>query len=223
MRLNEGKRFVMKGFLQFLLLTFKIFRDFLTGFHRRKLQRKKEAQEKFDKQLKEERKRIKREGIESYKKLVVSHRTIPELENLLSEQYEDDEVTVKITELSTNEIAKQNNWIGHNQPKYETDEDSKGDDEESEEELVPGMELNIKENKHLPKEKVESADKFKSHKDVKKVLRKEATKKVKKSKIFQRKNKVEQVKQRKKALLKRKELKKIEKKFCKRKGNKQNK
>jgi len=38
-----------------------IFRDFLTGFHKRKLARKKKAKDDFEKKLKEEKKRIKTE------------------------------------------------------------------------------------------------------------------------------------------------------------------
>lgn len=38
-----------------------IVRDFLTGFHKRKLARKKKAKEDFEKKLKEEKKRIKTE------------------------------------------------------------------------------------------------------------------------------------------------------------------
>jgi ribosomal RNA-processing protein 17 len=36
-------------------------REFLTGFHKRKLQRKKRAEEELKQQLKEERKRLKHE------------------------------------------------------------------------------------------------------------------------------------------------------------------
>jgi hypothetical protein len=36
-------------------------REFLTGFHKRKLQRKRKAQEELEQQLKEERKRLKQE------------------------------------------------------------------------------------------------------------------------------------------------------------------
>jgi hypothetical protein len=38
-----------------------LYREFLTGFHKRKLQRKKIAQEQLKQQLKEERKRLKQE------------------------------------------------------------------------------------------------------------------------------------------------------------------
>ncbi|KAL1494004.1 hypothetical protein ABEB36_009679 [Hypothenemus hampei] len=172
-------------------------REFLTGFRKRKLQRKKQAQEKLEKELKEERKRLKAEAKESYKKLVVSHRDIPELENLLSTEYEEDDVTVKVTELSTNEIAKQNNWIGANQPKYESDDDiNESNDSNEQVEEVPGMELTLKSNK-IKKEPVK---KFESEKQLKKELKKQATKNIKKSKVFQKKNKIEQRKQKKQAI-----------------------
>ncbi|RZC32906.1 nucleolar protein 12 [Asbolus verrucosus] len=178
-------------------------RDFLTGFHKRKLQRKKEAREKLELELKNERKRLKTEAKESYKKLVVSSRSIPELETLLQEQYEDDDVTVKIEELSTNNIALQSNWIGANQPKYE-----KSDCEDEETEEIPGMEL----TERKKREKV-AEQKFNSERDVKRLLKKEATKKVKKSKVFQMKNKIEKQKQKKKSMqLKKQRIKLKEKK-----------
>ncbi|CAH0564281.1 unnamed protein product [Brassicogethes aeneus] len=171
-------------------------KEFLTGFHKRKLQRKKYAKDKLEKELKEERKRLKAEAKESYKKLVVSHRPIPELENLLQEEYEDDEVTVKIVELSTNDIAKKNNWIGANQPKYESSEEEEEIEENSKDvEEVPGMELK---KKPKLKEKVEKR-KFDSEKQIKKELKKQATKNVQKSKAFQMKNKLERQKQKKKS------------------------
>ncbi|KAJ8933849.1 hypothetical protein NQ314_013771 [Rhamnusium bicolor] len=167
-------------------------REFLTGFHKRKLQRKKEAKEKFEKELKEERKRIKAEAKESYKKLVVSHRPIPELENLMNEEYQDEDVTVKVVELSTNDIVQKNYWIGANQPKYDPEEES--EKEQSEEEEITGMELK---RKHKPvKETIEKV-KFQTEKDVKKALKKQATRTVKKSKVFQMKNKLERQKQKK--------------------------
>lgn len=54
-------------------------REFLTGFRKRKLQRKKQATEVLEQQLKEERKRIRLEAKHAYKKLVVTNRDIPEL------------------------------------------------------------------------------------------------------------------------------------------------
>jgi hypothetical protein len=51
---------------------------------------------------------------ESFKKLVVSHRPVPELENLISENYELENHSVSITELSSSDLAEKNNWIGIN-------------------------------------------------------------------------------------------------------------
>lgn len=187
---------------------FLYFRDFLTGFHKRKLQRKKDAKEKFEKELKEERKRIKAEAKESYKKLVVSHRPIPELENLISEEYENDDVTVKVVELAANDIAKKNHWIGANQPKYDTDKEESSEESQNEEEEVPGMEL--KRKKKCVEEKTEKV-KFQSEKDVKKALKKQATKTVKKSKVFQMKNKLERQKQKKKSMQMKKQRMKFRK------------
>lgn len=54
---NESIRF----FFNDLTSRFLNFREFLTGFHKRKLQRKKKAQQKLEQDLKEERKRLKAE------------------------------------------------------------------------------------------------------------------------------------------------------------------
>lgn len=172
------------------------------------MQRKKEAKEKFERDLKEERKRIKVEAKESYKKLVVSHRPIPELENLISEEYEDDEVTVKVVELGANDIAKRNHWIGANQPKYDTDKEESEEEDQNAEEEVPGMELKPK--KKVVENKNDRA-KFQSEKDVKRALKKQATKTVKKSKVFQMKNKLERQKQKKKSLQMKKQRMKFHK------------
>lgn len=189
-------------------------RDFLTGFRKRKLQRKKQAQEKLEKELKEERKRLKAEAKESYKNLVVSHRDIPELEKYLpSNEYEEDDVTVKVTELSANAIAKEHNWIGANQPKYEEppeDDENSSDGEKPDE--VPGMELKKKPAAKTEKKVVK---KFESEKQLKKELKKRATKNMQKSKVFQKKNKVEQQKQKKKSLRAKKQKEFVKQKFGK--------
>lgn len=182
------------------------------------MQRKKHAQENLEKELKEERKRLKADAKESYKKLVVSHRPIPELEELLADEYEDDDVTVKVVELSTNAIAKSNNWIGPNQPKRDSDDDeSEGGESEEEEEEAPGMELKRRPVKAEAAE-AEVKGEFKTERDIKKVLKKQATKNVKKSKVFQMKNKIESRKQKKKSLQMKRERIKLQNK--KNKGRK---
>lgn len=143
---------------------------------------------------------MKAEAKESYKKLLVSHRPIPELDDLLKEEYEDEEVTVKMLELSASDIAKRNNWIGPNQVKYESDEETEVTAENKNED-VPGMELKQKVKKQAKEEK----ETFQSQKDVKKALKKQATKNVQKSKVFQLKYKIEQRKQRKKSLQQKKQ------------------
>ncbi|CAG9861467.1 unnamed protein product [Phyllotreta striolata] len=191
-------------------------KEFLTGFHKRKLQRKKEAKEKFLNTLKEERKRIKAEAKESYKKLLVSHRPIPELEDFLSEKYEDEKVTVKVVELSKNEIAKQNNWLGENQTTYENeDAQEESEEEEDSSNELPGMELKPK---RIEKPKVEKeVVNFSSGKEIKRALKKQATKTVKKSKVFNKMNEMERRKQRKKSMqLKKQKMKIIDKKKGKR-------
>lgn len=176
----------------------------MSGFHKRKLQRKKKAQEELEIQLKDERKRLKQEARESYKKYVVSHRMIPELEHLLVNEYEEDDVNVKVTELSTTEIAKRNNWIGENKVVYDEPEDDEVEEEEDKTE-IPGMEVNKKEVKKEEKKVPE----FKTEKDVKKALKKQATKNIQKSKAFQMKNKIERQKQKKESFKKRKDRMKI--------------
>ena len=122
-----------------------IFSDFLGGFHKRKLQRKKKAAEELQQQLKDEKKRIKQDAREKYKTLL-SQRDVPELEELLSQQeYEDDDKTVSILELNVAELAQRSNWIGTNQPVYE-EEAAASDDENSEDDDddITGMSIKAK-------------------------------------------------------------------------------
>lgn len=65
---------------------------------------------------------------------------------LKEEEYDTENVTVQIVELSTDEIAKSNNWIGANKPIYEGEKDSENeessaedDDDDEEEEEIPGF------------------------------------------------------------------------------------
>lgn len=182
-------------------------REFLTGFHKRKLQRQKRAQEELQQLLKEERKRLKQEAKESYKKLVASHRTIPELEDLLEKQYEVENHSVSVVELSASDLAKKNNWIGVNKVEYdneeEEEEDGDGVDSEKVDE-IPGMQMKTK-------------------KEIKKVIKKQATKQVKKSKAFQAKNKIERFKNKRKSLREKKRRLKLQKHSKKNKHKQQNK
>uniref|UniRef100_A0A182QB19 Nucleolar protein 12 n=1 Tax=Anopheles farauti TaxID=69004 RepID=A0A182QB19_9DIPT len=85
------------------------------------------------------------------KNLYHTYKPIPELteEDKTEEQedeYDTENVTVKVVELSTRELAKANNWIGENRglAKDDETEEEPESDEQTEEHLlnvVPGMEL----------------------------------------------------------------------------------
>ncbi|XP_026813972.1 nucleolar protein 12 [Rhopalosiphum maidis] len=180
-------------------------KDFLTGFHKRKLARKKKAKEDFEKKLKEEKKRIKAEARETFLKLTNSHPFIPEPLDMVTKEYSLENHTVQICDLSTDEIAKSNNWIGSNQVIYEDDKESENEEDidktnEDDAETVPGMS-------------------FSSIKEIKKAIKKQAAETVQNSKIFKMKNKIERIKDKKKA--KRKKLLETKRqKWLKKKGKK---
>lgn len=127
--------------------------EFLSGFQKRKQHRKKMAIGQMQRKLKEEKQRIRAEAKENVKKLYHSFKPIPELmekedeEEQEEEEYDTENVTVKVVELSTTELAKENNWIGENRSRMK-DSESEQEQEQSDEELdenqlgvVPGMEL----------------------------------------------------------------------------------
>uniref|UniRef100_A0A182T658 Nucleolar protein 12 n=1 Tax=Anopheles maculatus TaxID=74869 RepID=A0A182T658_9DIPT len=127
--------------------------EFLTGFHKRKQHRRKIAQGEMARKLKEETKRIRTEAKEKMKNLYHSYKPIPELteEDKAEDQedeYDTENVTVKVVELSTRDLAKENNWIGENRGIVKDDNESEAEDASDDEELdehqlgvIPGMEL----------------------------------------------------------------------------------
>lgn len=124
--------------------------EFLTGFHKRKVHRKKIANSQIERKLKEEARRIRHEAKDNVKKLYHSYKPIPELtaEDREEEQeYDTENVTVKVVELSTTDLAKQNNWIGENravvrgEDDEEEEDQSYSDDEDEDLDTIPGMEL----------------------------------------------------------------------------------
>ncbi|XP_011313788.1 nucleolar protein 12 [Fopius arisanus] len=169
-------------------------KDFLGGFHKRKLQRRRKAQDELKVKLKEEKKRIKQEARERFKTLV-SQRDVPELEELLQKtEYEADGKTVSILELNVNDLSQSCNWIGENRPKYE--EESEEEEEEGHQgEKVPGMELNPRKSKDL-KEKEKSNHQL-SKKSISKARQKETLKQANRSKVFQLKQRLDRQKNKK--------------------------
>lgn len=90
-------------------------REFLTGFRKRKLQRKNKAAEELKQKLKLEKKKIHEQTKLMYKKIMRSQMPAPEITHLLSEEIDMGEHSVSVTEVSPELAAKAQNWIGQNQ------------------------------------------------------------------------------------------------------------
>ncbi|CAH0397710.1 unnamed protein product [Chilo suppressalis] len=175
-------------------------KDFLCGFRKRKLERKKKAQEELQRMLKEEKKRIKLENKEAYKKLVVSSRPIPDIEQLLQEEYEDEDVNVKIVELSTDTLQKKDLVIGENKPKDATVKNNITDKNKKDNaQVIPGMASDTENGMDESDVEENNEKEIKTKKEIKKILKKQATKKIQKSKVFQMKSKLDRVKNKKKS------------------------
>lgn len=171
-----------------------------------------------------------------------SFEPIPELEEQANEEeFETEEVSVKIVELSTTELAKSNNWIGQNRPKYsddEQDENSGNDEPALPIEEVPGMGLVVKptgkQRKPKPTEDESTESKpnatadilksknIKSKRDLGKVVQKDALRTLKNSKAFQMKQKLDKLADRKKARKEREKRIKVQNKEAKKHGGRVN-
>lgn len=177
-------------------------RQFLNGFHKRKLQRRQHAQEELKKQLKEERKRIKYEAREQYKKLL-STREVPELQQLLSEKaYETEGHTVSILELNIADLAEGCTMIGENngiaEDTSEKDEDQENHKYSEYSDAIIGMSLDpTRKDAESKTDKKTSTVQIQTKKDLNKAIKKAALSRVKKSKVFQQKQKMERQKNRK--------------------------
>lgn len=165
---------------------------------------------------------------------------MPELpDELNEEEFETEDVKVKIVELSTSEMAKSNNWIGENRPKYSDDDD---DDDANDgvdpiiEDGIPGMNLTLpakSSQKAKPKDTVTNGDietttsaidhkLFKSKKNLTGTVHNKSVKALKNSKAFQIKRKLDQLKDRKKSRLEREKRKKIHDKEARKHNGKVN-
>ncbi|XP_053971214.1 nucleolar protein 12 isoform X2 [Hylaeus volcanicus] len=190
------------------------------GFHKRKVQRQKKAQEELKQQLKEERKRIKQNARERYKKLL-SSRDIPEIQQLLSEQeFETEGHTVSVLELNVADFADKNVLIGENKGigkvenkgigKVENKEEEEESDKNSEDEQIVGMTLKKRKTIEISEETKKSKQ-IDNEKDFKRTIKKAALQQVKKSKAFQQKQKLERQKNKKESMRKLKRVQKARK------------
>ncbi|GAB0097430.1 hypothetical protein DMENIID0001_130670 [Sergentomyia squamirostris] len=182
-------------------------REFLTGFRKRKLQRKEKAKEEIEQKLKQERQQLKEEIRSNItKQFKKSFQPIPELEEqenqLDEEEYETEDVTVKITELSTYDLAKENNWVGQNRPKCEESTEVKEEsEEESEEEEIPGMSVSTKSTQQKKQKEVEIKDsmEIKSKKELNRMVQNHTMKFLQKSKAFKMKTQLQRSKNKQKS------------------------
>ncbi|XP_037932270.1 nucleolar protein 12 [Teleopsis dalmanni] len=178
-------------------------REFLTGFQKRKNERRKKAKDQLMQHLKEERRRIRQEvkdGVKHLKKSFEPLRELTEEDKVYESDYED--ASVKIVELSTNDLANQNNFIGSNTFNENTEVNESTDSEvdcniDNDINCIPGMELNCKSTKNSEQNNKENGkshktekvnfDSFKSKKDLDRLIKNKTLKKLHKSKAFKRK------------------------------------
>ncbi|XP_064547387.1 nucleolar protein 12 [Drosophila montana] len=185
-------------------------KDFLTGFRKRKNERRTRAKTELERNLKEEHKRIRQEVKDGFKHMKKSFEPLRELtdedkiEGVQQAAYEDDEVQVKIVELSSNELAAQRNMLGANIADGSEDEAApqESEDDEQETNLIPGMDfdVNAKRKRKAPADDEEDTKaagtqafdaEIKSKKDLNKLMKTKTLKKIKKSKLFKQKERMD--------------------------------
>lgn len=171
----------------------------MAGFRKRKAERKIKAKEKLQKEMREEKIRLKKEEKETICQFYLNQRGVPEVEHLVEPvTYELPDHLVKITEIDTNKIAGELGFtMGLNKAQVKNDDE---DDEQSgEEQVKPG---------NLVK--------------VKKELKKKRLNVIKKSDAFKKDLKQQKIKSKKQALLKKKLIKKELKKHGKKRKQRKN-
>lgn len=184
-------------------------RDFLTGFRKRKNERRTRAKAQLDRSLKEEHKRIRKEVKDGFKHLKKSFEPLRELtdddkiEGLQqTEAYEDDEVQVKIVELTTNDLAAQRNMLGANIADESDEEEApqeSEDDDQHQTNVIPGMDFDV--NAKRKRKAAAGADEeegskavdadIRSKKELDRLMKTKTLKKIKKSKLFKQKERID--------------------------------
>lgn len=166
---------------------------------------------------------------------------------LKEEEYDTENVTVQIVELSPEEIARSNNWIGANRPLYNESEKAASDDDGSEQEdenddeetAVPGFSLTTskKPKKTIVTENGESEaqddtqtkrkkkrisnlpDDLTSKRAVGQFLAKKTQNTLRHTKAFRTKDKLEKIRNKKKARIEKEKRIKLQNKRDKHKKN----
>eukprot|EP00088_Acartia_fossae_P024098 TRINITY_DN25074_c0_g1_i1.p1 TRINITY_DN25074_c0_g1~~TRINITY_DN25074_c0_g1_i1.p1 ORF type:complete len:225 (+),score=53.48 TRINITY_DN25074_c0_g1_i1:46-720(+) len=182
-------------------------KDFLTGFRKRKDERRKKAKEQIEKRLKEEIKKIRtdtRDKLQNSKKSK-AHQIVPEIAHLIDTDQSETNVTDfgshSVTVTTLDSLEKINNpWKSDNKNSESDGEDGTDEDVASDEEL-PGMSL--KPSRKKDPELVNVVD----NKE-KKAINRAAVKQLQSSKAFKANQKIKSKKQSKEARFGRKKLKK---------------
>lgn len=128
----------------------------------------------------------------------MSSRPIPDIEQLLQDEYEDEDVNVKIVELSSDTLQKKDLVLGDNRPKEVVKKEVKKIKTNESISEIPGMGLE-EESAHESEPEEDSDNKLKTKKEIKSMLKKQATKKIQKSKVFQMKSKLDRIQNKKKS------------------------
>lgn len=136
---------------------------------------------------------------ERYKKLV-SHRNVPEIEELLSKQeYDLEGHTVSILELNVADLAEGSRWIGENKiaEKKEKEQDDESEHSNNDDDEIVGMSLQEKQKNPIQQKPKFDSQQIISSKELKREIKKATLKQIKKSKAFQQKQRLEQQKNKK--------------------------
>ncbi|XP_017048592.1 nucleolar protein 12 [Drosophila ficusphila] len=196
--------------------------EFLSGFRKRKNERRSRAKAELERNLKNERKRIRQEVKDGFNHLKKSYEPLRELteedkaeEEPQEETYEDDEVQVKIVELTTNDLAARRNMLGANtaeESEQEEQESQSEEDEADQPNRIPGMDFDPnevrkrksqKEDEEHPKAKKAnnnaSQPEIKSKKDLDRLMKTKTLKKMHQSKLFKQKERLDKKNNQKKA------------------------
>ena len=104
----------------------------------------------MERNLKEERKRIRQEikdGVKHMKKSFEPLKELTDADRANEDEYEDDDVKVKIVELSTGDLAAQRNLLGENRAQESEDSDVEKDSDDEDvtqsTNCIPGMDFDI--------------------------------------------------------------------------------
>uniref|UniRef100_A0A1A9V8Z0 Uncharacterized protein n=1 Tax=Glossina austeni TaxID=7395 RepID=A0A1A9V8Z0_GLOAU len=184
-------------------------------FRKRKNERRKRAKEQIERCLKEERKRIRqeiKEGFTNLKKTFEPLRELTEEDKILeNDEYEDNDVQVKIIELTTSDMAAQRHMLGENRgPDSEesAEEENSENDNDIDANIVPGMDYDTTtqtkqkkdeettegETEEVPKKNVKMFNQtidVKNKRDLDRLKKKKSLKQLKKSKAFKLKERLD--------------------------------